>query len=117
MKYDHFYLALDGRPNPHRRLTDVVRPFFSQGDIYLRNIPGNGAVTLPILDEHPDFLDDEEEGIVRLPAAGGLVTLLWPTMDRYYKILSPAWRPSIFPKPENEADIQTNLGKLFQDIL
>lgn len=88
----------------------------SDDRLQLSNTAGNGKMWLPILDDHPDFLDDEEDGILKLPTAEGVIVLLWPDKERYDQI-ETQFPDEDWPVAEDDDSIQTVLAGRFQEFL
>jgi hypothetical protein len=110
------YIVRDLRVSPRQPLTAAVKVSMSAGRLQLSNTPGNGKLWLPFLDEHPDFLDDPEDGILRVPTAEGIILLLWPTVQRYAE-LGTQFPDEDWPTAANEAEAQTRLEERFKEFL
>lgn len=85
------YFATDERvlEDGARRCTPIVHVFPEVGDdhavrrLVVTNLSGSGMLTLAVVTEHVDFVDDEENGVLVAPTAQGKVTFLWPTAERF----------------------------------
>lgn len=82
------YLATDGRKNPQRPCTDIVKvTYYPKGYIILKNLEGFGGFDLEGPEEHPDFLDDEENGRMVLATPLGQIVLEYASLDRQQDVM------------------------------
>lgn len=106
------YIARDFRQGGAKRCPVVVTVGHADnGRLALKYISSMGGEIVAVDDEHPDFVWDEDEGLIVLPVPYGRIELFWPTLERYSELDTSLEFPEV-PDLRTEEEIQALLTSM-----